>query len=107
MPGLNYHIENEVATIVLNNPPQNRIGDQMIDELEDAINAVGGSTTVLDPTRQCAAAEAFERELRSRIVGQDRAIHQLARMYQVHLSGLSASDRPVANLLLLGPTGSG
>ena len=43
MPGLNYHIENEVATIVLNNPPQNRIGDQMIDELEDAINAVGGS----------------------------------------------------------------
>ena len=107
MPGLNYHIENEVATIVLNNPPQNRIGDQMIDELEEAINAVGGSTTVLDPTRQCAAAEAFERELRSRIVGQDRAIHQLARMYQVHLSGLSASDRPVANLLLLGPTGSG
>ena len=107
MPGLNYHIENEVATIVLNNPPQNRIGDQMIDELEDAINAVGGSTTVLDPTRQCAAAEAFERELRSRIVGQDRAIHQLARMYQVHLSGLSASDRPVANLLLLGPTGPG
>ena len=107
MPGLNYHIENEVATIVLNNPPQNRIGDQMIDELEDAINAVGGSTTVLDPTRQCAAAEAVERELRSRIVGQDRAIHQLARMYQVHLSGLSASDRPVANLLLLGPTGSG
>jgi len=107
MPGLNYHIENEVATIVLNNPPQNRIGDQMIDELEDAINAVGGSTTVLDPTRQCAAAEAFERELRSRIVGQDRAIHQLARMYQVHLSGLSVSDRPVANLLLLGPTGPG
>ena len=107
MPALNYHIENEVATIVLNNPPQNRIGDQMIDELEEAINAVGGSTTVLDPTRQCAAAEAFERELRSRIVGQDRAIHQLARMYQVHLSGLSASDRPVANLLLLGPTGSG
>jgi len=107
MAGLTYHIENEVATIVLNNPPQNRIGDQMIDELEDAINAVGGSTTVLDPTRQCAAAEAFERELRSRIVGQDRAIHQLARMYQVHLSGLSASDRPVANLLLLGPTGSG
>jgi len=66
-----------------------------------------GDGTVLDPTKQCPEAEAFERELRSRIVGQDRAIRQLARVYQVYLSGLSAPGRPLANLLLLGPTGSG
>jgi ATP-dependent Clp protease ATP-binding subunit ClpB len=65
------------------------------------------STTVLDPTRQCSEAEAFERELRRRVVGQDRAVRQLARVYQVYLSGLSAPGRPLANLLLLGPTGSG
>ena len=63
-----------------------------------------GDGTVLDPTKQCPEAEAFERELRSRIVGQDRAIRQLARVYQVYLSGLSAPGRPLANLLLLGPT---
>jgi ATP-dependent Clp protease ATP-binding subunit ClpB len=66
-----------------------------------------GTTTVLDPTRQCSAAEDFERELRRRIVGQDRAIRQLARAYEVYLTGLSAPGRPLANLLLLGPTGSG
>jgi ATP-dependent Clp protease ATP-binding subunit ClpB len=64
-------------------------------------------TTVLDPTRQCAEGENFERDLRSRIIGQDRAIHELTRVYQAHLAGLSAPSHPVANLLLLGPTGSG
>jgi ATP-dependent Clp protease ATP-binding subunit ClpB len=63
--------------------------------------------TVLDPGRQCSEAEELERELRRRIVGQDRAIRQLARVYQVYLSGLAAPGRPLANLLLLGPTGSG
>ena len=66
-----------------------------------------GTTTVLDPTRQCPEAEDFERELRRRVVGQDRAIRQLARVYEVYLTGLSAPGRPLANLLLLGPTGSG
>jgi ATP-dependent Clp protease ATP-binding subunit ClpB len=62
---------------------------------------------VLEPTMQCAEAEDFETALRRRVVGQDRAIRQLARIYQVYLAGLSAPGRPLANLLLLGPTGSG
>jgi len=63
--------------------------------------------TVLDPTMQSPEVEQFERDLRARVVGQNRAIRQLARVYQVYLSGLSAAGRPLANLLLLGPTGSG
>jgi len=65
------------------------------------------SQAVLDPTMQSSEAEDFARSLRRRVVGQDRAIRQLARIYQVYLAGLSAPDRPLANLLLLGPTGSG
>jgi ATP-dependent Clp protease ATP-binding subunit ClpA len=56
---------------------------------------------------QSVEAEDFSRSLRRRVVGQDRAIRQLARIYQVYLAGLSAPGRPLANLLLLGPTGSG
>jgi ATP-dependent Clp protease ATP-binding subunit ClpB len=67
----------------------------------------GRNATVLDPSRQSVEAEDFEQELRSRIIGQDRAVRQLARVYQVYLAGLSAPGRPLANLLLLGPTGSG
>jgi len=63
--------------------------------------------TILDPTMQCSDAQAFENGLRRRVIGQDRAIRQLARVYQVYRAGLSAPGRPLANLLLLGPTGSG
>jgi len=65
------------------------------------------SQMVLDPTMQSPEAEDFARSLRRRVVGQERAIRQLARIYQVYLAGLSAPGRPLANLLLLGPTGSG
>jgi ATP-dependent Clp protease ATP-binding subunit ClpB len=65
------------------------------------------SVALLDPLRQCVEADDFEQELRSRIIGQDRAVRQLTRVYQVYLAGLAAPGRPLANLLLLGPTGSG
>jgi ATP-dependent Clp protease ATP-binding subunit ClpA len=63
--------------------------------------------TVLDPTLRSPEVERFESDLRARVVGQDRAIRQLARVYEVYRAGLSAPGRPLANLLLLGPTGSG
>jgi enoyl-CoA hydratase/carnithine racemase len=36
-------ISNQIATITLNNPPQNRLAEQMIGELEDALTTVGRS----------------------------------------------------------------
>lgn len=65
------------------------------------------SHTVLDPTVRSPEVRDFENALRKRIVGQDRAIRQLSRVYQVQLAGLGAASRPIVNLLLLGPTGSG
>ena len=63
--------------------------------------------TVLDPMMRSPEVEHFESDLGARVVGQDRAVRQLARVYQVYRAGLSAPGRPLANLLLLGPTGSG
>lgn len=68
---------------------------------------MNATLTVLDPTRRSPEARDFENALRKRVVGQDRAIRQLARAYQVHMAGLGAPGRPILNLLLLGPTGSG
>jgi ATP-dependent Clp protease ATP-binding subunit ClpB len=65
------------------------------------------SHTVLDPTRSSPEVDAFEQALLARVVGQDRAVRRLARVYQVFLAGLNAPGRPLVNLLLLGPTGSG
>jgi len=62
---------------------------------------------LLDPTKTGRQAEDLENKLRRLIVGQEEAIHQIVRAYQTHIAGLSPAGRPIANLLFLGPTGSG
>jgi enoyl-CoA hydratase/carnithine racemase len=49
MPHLTYTIEDRVATVTLENPPQNRIDEQMADELADATAAItrSGARAVL------------------------------------------------------------
>src|SRR5437870_7863535 len=66
-----------------------------------------GTQTMLDPTLHSPEVRDFEKGLLKRVVGQDRAVRRLARVFQVYQAGLSAPGRPLANLLLLGPTGSG
>jgi ATP-dependent Clp protease ATP-binding subunit ClpB len=64
-------------------------------------------TTVLDPNRTGQDATDLESGLRRQVVGQDEAIEQIARVYQIHRTGLAAQGRPIGNFLFLGPTGSG
>ena len=63
--------------------------------------------TLLDPTKTGRQAEDLENQLRHLVVGQDAAIHQIVRVYQTHVAGLSPAGRPIGNFLFLGPTGSG
>jgi ATP-dependent Clp protease ATP-binding subunit ClpA len=62
---------------------------------------------VLDPTRRNTEATTFANALHRNIVGQEQAVQEVAQIYQTFLAGLNAPGRPVANLLFLGPTGSG
>lgn len=64
-------------------------------------------TFTLDPTRHSKDATEFANALHREIVGQDQAIENVVEIYQTFLAGLNAQGRPVANLLFLGPTGSG
>jgi len=66
-----------------------------------------GLNTLLDPGRRSSDAQEFEAALRRKIVGQDAAIEKVTEIYQMFLAGLNAPNRPVGNLLFLGPTGSG
>lgn len=63
--------------------------------------------TVMDPTRRSRDAADFEEMLRRKIVGQDEAIEKMAEIYQMFAAGLNPPGRPIANLLFLGPTGTG
>lgn len=61
----------------------------------------------LDPKRSGKEACSLETSLRQLVVGQDEAIAEIVNIYQMHLTGLTAPQRPVGNFLFLGPTGSG
>jgi ATP-dependent Clp protease ATP-binding subunit ClpB len=61
----------------------------------------------LDATRRGEATRVVEAFLQDRIVGQDAAIEAVVELYQIFTVGMCSADRPVGNLLFLGPTGSG
>jgi len=62
---------------------------------------------VLEPGKRNPAVEGFAAKLRSRVVGQDQAVSQLVNIYEMIVAGMTTPGRPIANLLFLGPTGSG
>jgi len=64
-------------------------------------------TQELDPSQRSPETLNFEAALKGRIVGQAEALAAVVDAYQVFRAGLNSSGRPVANLLFLGPTGSG
>ena len=86
MPHLRHQIHGQVATIVLDNPPQNRIGDQMIDELAAAIDAIGRS----DGLRRADSRRRRELQLR-------RRHHALARHQQARAAPRFERDMSVFN----------
>jgi ATP-dependent Clp protease ATP-binding subunit ClpA len=61
----------------------------------------------LNPDARSQQAVEFEAGLRSRVVGQDRAIRSISALYQVFQAGMTNVSRPLGTLLFLGPTGSG
>src|SRR4051794_24393478 len=62
---------------------------------------------LLDTTRTGRILGDLESKLRSLVVTQDEAIHEIVTAYQSHMMGLSPAGRPIGNFLFLGPTGSG
>ena len=66
-----------------------------------------GGSTVLKPGKRSTAVLEFESKLREMVVGQDEAVSELVDIYQSVLAGMATPGRPIANLLFLGPTGSG
>ncbi|HLK50844.1 MAG TPA: AAA family ATPase [Bryobacteraceae bacterium] len=61
----------------------------------------------LDPHKPGRPAEHLESGLRRLVVGQDEAIRKIVDLYQMHVTGMTSPGRPIANILFLGPTGSG
>src|SRR5205809_3099268 len=64
-------------------------------------------TIRLNPELSNVQVVEFENRLQEKVVGQERAVHKIAQIYQVYLASLASPTKPLGNLLFLGPTGSG
>ena len=71
------------------------------------VAAMNAKLTELDAESRSPLVEEFESKLRSRVVGQDRAVRAMSSLYQVFQAGLASPNRPIGTMLFLGPTGSG
>src|SRR6266705_2067269 len=61
----------------------------------------------LDPSKRSTDTIDFQTALKGKIVGQEEGVQALVDLYRVFRAGLQSPGRPVGNLLLLGPTGTG
>lgn len=63
--------------------------------------------TELDPNIKNEEVMEFESKLRNLLIGQERGVNRMADLFQVYKAGLNVRGKPIGNLLLLGPTGTG
>jgi ATP-dependent Clp protease ATP-binding subunit ClpB len=61
----------------------------------------------LNPEVKSPMAAEFESGLRARVIGQERAVRNIASLYQVFQAGMTNPTRPLGTMLFLGPTGAG
>ncbi|MBI3651206.1 MAG: ATP-dependent Clp protease ATP-binding subunit [Acidobacteria bacterium] len=62
---------------------------------------------ILDPEAKSPRAQGFENGLKSRVIGQERALRSITSLYQVFQAGMTNTNRPIGTMLFLGPTGAG
>jgi ATP-dependent Clp protease ATP-binding subunit ClpA len=86
---------------------RNRIRKEAVPERGVEMAIQEKKLVALDAKSKGTRAQRFEARLHSLIVGQDRAVRSIASLYQIFQAGLNSPNRPLATMLLLGPTGSG
>ena len=66
-----------------------------------------GTKYLLNPRLIGAKASKLATSLLSLVIGQDQAVNTIIQMYQMQLAGLHNPTKPICNILITGPTGSG
>ena len=61
----------------------------------------------IDPKLNSDKVSMLGWRLENKVIGQDRAIHQFCKAMGKYYVGMTAPNRPIANLLFMGPTGVG
>jgi enoyl-CoA hydratase/carnithine racemase len=90
MPHLTQSIEDGVATLTLNNPPQNRIDEQMANELADALDAVTRSDARAVLLRADGPDFSFGGDI---MPWPDADMHELRTLFERYMSVFNQFER--------------
>jgi enoyl-CoA hydratase/carnithine racemase len=90
MSHLTYTVEHRVATLVLNNPPQNRIDEQMADELAVALDAVGRSDARAVLLRADGPDFSFGGDI---VTWPDTDVRELRTLFERYMSVFNQLER--------------
>ena len=106
----------EAGALLASRSQNSEVGDQKSEnqksEVTDADIAEVVSIMSGVPVQRVATAESqrlreLDRELRSRVIGQDEAVSQVVKAIRRSRLGLSDPNRPIGSFFFLGPTGVG
>jgi enoyl-CoA hydratase/carnithine racemase len=95
MTHLTFTVQDQIATIVLDNPPQNRIDLQMADELSEAITAIGSSDARVVIIRSEGADFSFGGDIMTWPGAETRELRALFERYMSVFNQLELLPMPV------------
>lgn len=61
----------------------------------------------LNPDRLGKGSAKLQETIKASLIGQEKAVEEVVRLYQQQAAGLTYPDRPLGTALLMGPTGVG
>ena len=76
-------------------------------DIEDAVSRMLGLPPARVTSDDLATLQNLESVLKSRVIGQDRAVEEVAAAIKRSRAGLGAPNKPVGSFLFAGPTGVG
>jgi ATP-dependent Clp protease ATP-binding subunit ClpA len=97
-------IDETAASFHLKNKKKRVVGSNDIENTISKIVGISNSKVTHDETLSLAN---LEENLRKKVIGQDRAVAEVAKAIKISKAGLTPQNKPIASFLFSGPTGVG
>lgn len=97
-------IDETAASFHLKNKKKRVVGSNDIENTISKIVGISNSKVTHDETLSLAN---LEENLRKKVIGQDKAVTEVAKAIKISKAGLTPQNKPIASFLFSGPTGVG
>jgi len=97
-------IDETAASFHLSNKKNRKITAYDIEKTISKIVGISNSKVSKDETNELLNLES---ELKLKVIGQDRAVAEVAKAIKISKAGLTPANKPIASFLFSGPTGVG